>query len=152
VVENLDNSHPDLGDVGEPEAPQTLMSLINNLPQMLLILWHQTIPLNPQVFALAAITEIDDSSKVPSATSPSPIPDVATCNPSMPINTKKGTGGVGAVRDILENTNDIHTPIITMSYHTTSFPTITTLLDSGASDHCFVERQFFKHYREINPP
>jgi hypothetical protein len=59
--------------------------------------------------------------------------------------TKLGGGlSVAELEDNIPNTT--HSHIITIP------KSITTLLDLGASDHCFVERKVFSSYQPISPP
>jgi hypothetical protein len=155
-VGSLGSFHPVLGNTGEPEVPQILTIRANNPLQTLLMLQHQMGHRNLRFLRWQLSPKLTiDTPKVPSTPSPFPTnsPNAMTYDTSMPINTVKGADGMEKVRDVLGDTNIIHTSSIPVSYHVASPPKIVTLLDSGASDHCFVERDIFnKHYHQINPP
>jgi hypothetical protein len=106
----------------------------------------------PKVFALAAITEVD--AKVLSNTT---IPNSSAPNSSTILSrtycdvVRQGEmakkGGELSVAGSEDNTHTIPQSLIVTIPELT-----TTLLDSGASDHCFVNKNTFSSYQQISPP
>jgi hypothetical protein len=95
---------------------------------------------NHEVVALAAIT------KVPSThNSSSPMPDNHARNTSLnPIDGRNQGEKEALISPIHMSLSQLH--------FVTPSETIITLLDSGASDHCFVEHKQFERYERIDPP
>ena len=57
------------------------------------------------------------------------------------------------IRDVLEVGHNNHTFSIPECYNVAmSIEKILTLLDSGASDHCFITKSWFSSYNMISPP
>lgn len=109
-------------------------------------------PSEPQVFALAAITEVDDTSKVPIGTNTSPRNTPNSTEPPARTSTEQQVNKVETSGERLVSHTD-STPSIPQSYVAFSpQSTIITLLDSGASDHCFVSRDSFSEYHKVYPP
>jgi hypothetical protein len=106
----------------------------------------------PKVFALAAITEVD---KVPSP--------AITPIPNTPPNTATTTSrtysdavcqrGMVKVEEkpVVANQEDTLLNVPESHAMFNSKPII-TLLDSGASNHCFTEMELFTTYRQVDPP
>jgi hypothetical protein len=109
-------------------------------------------PNEPKVYALAAITEFD--AQVPSTTTVPP-PNA----PNSPTNTSRTycdvvrQGGVPKMEErLLAAGQENIFPNVPQTHNIVSQARITTLLDSGASDHCFTRKDLFLSYRAISPP
>jgi hypothetical protein len=97
-----------------------------------------------QVFALLALIEI--SSEVQSINDP---PSTPPSNTSLPNPRLPETIGV---KDTTEVDHISLSSFAVESNSASLTSTIITLLDSGASDHCFVKRKLFSQYQPISPP
>jgi hypothetical protein len=109
-------------------------------------------PTEQKVYALAAITEIDI--QVPSTAI---VPPPHT--PNSPTNTSRTycdvvhQGGVSKMeKGLLTAGRENIFSNVPQTYTIANSTQITTLLDSGASDHCFTRKDFFSSYRAISPP
>jgi len=61
--------------------------------------------------------------------------------------------GMADIRDVLEVGHNDHTFSIPKCHNVATFiEKILTLLDSGASDHCFITKSWFSSYNMISPP
>ncbi|KAF7782993.1 hypothetical protein Agabi119p4_2369 [Agaricus bisporus var. burnettii] len=99
----------------------------------------------PQVFALAVITDItDDAVKVPSnlPIQPSDPNTSLIPTPSVSETLRDATGKDQGVGVSITSSK----PTVALLYETV------TLLDSGASDHCFINKASFSTYDSISPP
>jgi hypothetical protein len=98
---------------------------------------------NHEVVALAAITEVSSTH------------DTKNPNPDHPIdNTRNLSLNLSSDRVLGEERSDLswlssNTPLSHLVYQP---DTTVTLLDSSASDHCFVGKEIFEHYEHLNPP
>jgi hypothetical protein len=105
----------------------------------------------PKVFALAAITEVD---KVPStAITPTPNTPNTTTTISRTYSDAVRQREVVKAEEKPVVGNPPDTLLNIPESHAVFNPkSIITLLDSGASDHCFAEKELFATYCQINPP
>ncbi|KAF7763932.1 hypothetical protein Agabi119p4_8469 [Agaricus bisporus var. burnettii] len=103
----------------------------------------------PQVFALAAITEVPSTSTGTSTSTSDSVTVVPRT--SIPIQPTVPQNKVEMSSKELSGSNDVPTSI-PQTHYVLPQQSILTLLDSGASDHCFVDRDVFVKYKAIVPP
>jgi hypothetical protein len=122
-------------NTGEGKLPQTSANLTTSTPS-------SDTTSNHEVIALAALTEVSPTHDT-EFPNPDPIVNTRTILPNLSNNTTQGEEG-SALFCLSSNTPQ--------SYLVHQSDPIMTLLDSGASNYCFVERDTFEQYDCLDPP